>query len=166
MKIAAFLLCFLLPGLAPRLMMPAGTGSPEVLAPEVLDKYLAQYSPYEMRFDARKFSPRDQSMLKKLVEAARHLDTIYWLQTSKYGMHLRDSLVQRGMQGTLLTLLKRNGGPFELLNGYAAFTGDQSYYPGDELYPRGMSEQQFDAYYKNLTEEQKKEFMSPYTAPS
>jgi hypothetical protein len=158
MNIAGLLICFLLAGPAATLMMPARAESPGTLG-----KYLAQYSPYEMRYDARKFSARDQSILKKLVEAARHLDTIYWLQTSKYGMRLRDSLVENGSQGTLLTLLKRNGGPFELLNAYAPFTGDQSYYPGDELYPRGMSEQQFDACFKQLTEDQKKEFMSPYT---
>lgn len=158
MNFAGLLICFLLAGPAVTLMMPARAESPGTL-----EKYLAQYSPYEMRYDARKFSARDQSILKKLVEAARHLDTIYWLQTSKYGMRLRDSLEESGSQGTLLTLLKRNGGPFELLNSYAPFTGNQSYYPGDELYPRGMSEQQFDACFKNLTEDQKKEFMSPYT---
>ena len=34
-----------------------------------LDKYLAQYQPYEMYFDASGYSDRDKTVLKKLVES-------------------------------------------------------------------------------------------------
>ncbi|MCB0496901.1 MAG: hypothetical protein KDC79_12255 [Cyclobacteriaceae bacterium] len=101
--------------------------------------YLSQYKPYPMDFDATSYNETDRTILKKLVEASEYLDTIYWLQTSKYGLHLRDSLaaIKDKNQSTkdLLTLVNRNGGPFELLNGYKTFIGNQTYYPGDELYP-------------------------------
>lgn len=129
--------------------------------------YLSQYKPYPMDFDATSYNETDRTILKKLVEASEYLDTIYWLQTSKYGLHLRDSLaaIKDKNQSTkdLLTLVNRNGGPFELLNGYKTFIGNQTYYPGDELYPRGMTAQQFDDYVKTLPEEEQVEFMYPYT---
>ncbi|MBI1807258.1 MAG: hypothetical protein HYR76_09435 [Ignavibacteria bacterium] len=130
------------------------------------EKYLAQYSPYEMTFDASKYSVRDKTLLKKLVEASEYLDTVYWLQTSTYGKNLRDSLARlQGDEQTakLRTLLERNGGPFELLNEYVPFIGDRKYYAGEEFYPRGMTEQQFDAYVKGLSEADRTAFMSPYT---
>ncbi|MCZ6776672.1 MAG: hypothetical protein O7D34_09475, partial [Ignavibacteria bacterium] len=131
-----------------------------------IDQYLAQYAPYEMHFDASTFAATDKLILKKLVEAAAYIDTIFWLQTSKYGIPLRDSLENikdDPYAQKLLTLVKRNAGPFELLNEHVAFIGNQTYYPGDELYPRGMSAEQFDAYYETLSDKEKREFVYPYT---
>lgn len=131
-----------------------------------LQEYLAQYEPYEMSFDATSYNDTDKAILKKLVEAAIYLDTIYWLQTSKYGMQLRDSLEKVKSDpyaNDLLTLIKRNGGPFEHLNEFETFYGNQQYNGGDELYPRGMTAQQFDDYIKDLPQEEKDEFMYPYT---
>lgn len=133
---------------------------------EKLQEYLAQYEPYEMSFDATSYNDTDKAILKKLVEAALYLDTIYWLQTSKYGMHLCDSLEKVKSDPyakDLLTLVKRNGGPFEHLNEFEAFYGNQQYYGGDELYPRGMTAKQFDDYIKDLPQKEKDEFMYPYT---
>ncbi len=131
-----------------------------------IQAYLSQYKPYPMDFDASGYDEKDKLILQKLVTAAQYLDTIYWLQNSKYGLHLRDSLVTIGgdSQTTdLLTLVNRNAGPFELLNHYTPFMGNQDYYPGHELYPHGMTAEQFDAYVATLSEEEKAEFMYPYT---
>ncbi len=143
-----------------------GQPGPEQKAPSKIDQYLTQYTPYAMSFDASGFSDREKTLLQKLIEASNELDTIYWLQTSQYGLHLRDSLLrvpQTEEVRKLLVLLNRNAGPFELLNDYAPFIGNQQYYPGDELYPRGMTAEEFDRYYATLPEEQKKAFMSPYS---
>src|SRR5713101_7892038 len=131
-----------------------------------VDRYLAQYAPYEMKFDAGQYSTNDKLILKKLIQASEYLDTIYWMQTSEFGMKLRDSLImvkENPQAQKLLTLLVRNTGPFELLNDNAAFMGSQQFYPGQEFYPRGMTVEQFDAYYKNLPDKQQKQFISSYT---
>ena len=131
-----------------------------------LDKYLAQYQPYEMYFDASGYSDRDKTVLKKLVQAAAYVDTIYLMQTSKSGLSLRENLQEipdDPEAQKLLTLLKRNAGPFELLADHVTFIGDQNYYPGDELYPRGMTVEQFDKYYATLSKDEQAQFMSPYT---
>ena len=131
-----------------------------------IDHYMAQYAPYEMPFDASTMKEPDKTILKKLTEAAAYLDTAYWMQTSQYGMHLRDSLMtvkDDPYAKKLLTLVVRNAGPFELLNEHKTFIGNESYYPGDEIYPHGMTVEQFDDYYKTLSKEEQEKFMSPYT---
>ena len=141
--------------------------SPETIEiPEEIKEYLSQYEPYEMTFDGSVYNNTDKQILKNLVKAARYLDTIYWLQTSEYGLEIRDSLYNAEpgpLRDALLTLVNRNGGTFELLNDYEAFYGDQEYYGGEELYPRGMSVAQFDAYVEKLPAEERAEFMYPYT---
>lgn len=131
-----------------------------------IDHYLAQYVPYDMPYDASNMSEPNKTILKKLVQAAAYIDTIYWLQTSQYGMHLRDSLARvknDPYAEKLLTLVIRNAGPFELLNDYATFVGNKTYFPGDELYPSGMTVEQFDSYIATLPVEEQARFMSPYT---
>jgi hypothetical protein len=131
-----------------------------------IDKYLAQYAPYDMHFDASGYSENDKKILQNLVEAAKYLDTIFWLQTSKYGLQLRDSLEDNASDpeaNKLLTLIKRNAGPFEMLNDHASFVGDMEYYAGDELYPRGMTAEEFDNYIADMSVEEKSEFLYPYT---
>ena len=131
-----------------------------------IDTYLAQYQPYDMGFDATGFSENDKTILKKLVQASTYIDTIYWLQTSAAGLALRDSLQK--VQGSpsaekLLTLVKRNAGPFELLADHETFIGGEHFYPGGEIYPRGLTAEQFDAYLATLSDSDKEAFMSPYT---
>jgi len=131
-----------------------------------IEHYISQYVPYEMPFDASKMKEPDKTILKKLVLAAAYIDSIYWLQTSKYGIHLRDSLEQvknDPYAQKLLTLILRNAGPFEQLNDYKTFMGDQSYYAGDEIYPHGMTSEQFDSYIAKLPKDEQDKFMSPYT---
>ncbi len=135
-------------------------------SPEKVQEYLSQYEPYEMTFDARSYSENDKQILKKLVEAAKYIDSAYWMQTSQRGLQIIDSLSQiknDPYSADLLTLVQRNGGPFELLNEYEPFIGDQEYYGGEEQYPEGMTREEFDAYVATLSEEEQEEFMYPYT---
>ncbi len=131
-----------------------------------IDQYLSQYAPYEMHFDASKIGEPDRTILKKLTVAAAYIDSIYWLQTSKYGIQLRDSLaaVQGDSSATkLLTLVKRNAGPFELLNEHVPFIGNRSFDPGGEIYPYGMTAHQFDSIIAPMSLREQDQFMSPYT---
>ena len=134
--------------------------------PSRIDRYLSQYAPYEMFFDASQLPDKDKMLLKKLIAAAEYLDTLYWKQTSLYGKHVRDSLssVKTSAEaGKLLTLVKRNAGVWDQLNDFTNFLDNRPYYPGGELYPEGMTALQFDDYLKDKSEAEKKSFMSPYT---
>ncbi|HNP34264.1 MAG TPA: hypothetical protein PKK10_00315 [Woeseiaceae bacterium] len=130
-----------------------------------LDKYLAQYAPYEMFYDASHLPDRDKALLQKLVAASELVDEAYRLQTSKEGIRLAAELRQEDSSAArkALTLLRRNGMPFDQLQDYARFAGDQTYYGGGEIYPRGMSAEEFDKVYATLDAEQQEAFMNPYT---
>src|SRR3990172_5681882 len=162
MKIFRSFLLFpflLIPGCASEVPVP--------VAPQAtLDRYLAQYAPYNMPFDASSFPENDKLMLKKLIEAAWYLDTAYWMQTSAYGLALRDSLAKLPddpHRAKLLTLLNRNAGPFDLLRHDSTFIGTMPFYPGQEYYPRGMTADEFNGILEKLPDAEKEAFMSPYT---
>jgi len=131
-----------------------------------LDNYLQQYAPVDMHFDASGFSPEKKALLKKLVAAAKVVDQIFWMQTSVEGLNYRNQLQDAApdsKKGKAYRLLMRNGGPYEMLNDYATFIGDKPYYAGGEVYPNGMTADQFEQYVATLGEQERSQFMSPYT---
>jgi hypothetical protein len=145
---------------------PGDAPPPPVAPAATLDRYLAGYAPYEMSFDASALPGKEKQMLRKLVEAAAYLDTAYRMQTSVYGLRLRDSLAALPpdtLRTKLLALIDRNGGPFELLHGDTAFIGTETSYPGQEFYPRGMTARQFEDALAKLPDAEKEAFLSRYT---
>ncbi len=153
------LIAALVPGCATKTPVP-------VVPESTLDRYLSQYAPYEMSFDASAFPEKEKQLLRKLIEAARYLDTAYWMQTSIYGLGLRDSLAALPadpLRTKLLTLLNRNAGPFDLLRHDSSFIGTEHHSPGQEIYPKGMTAASFDAWYLTLSETEAQAAMSPYS---
>ncbi|NNC76451.1 MAG: hypothetical protein HKN77_00730 [Woeseiaceae bacterium] len=130
-----------------------------------LDKYLAQYAPYKMFFDASALPEQEKTLLRKLVEASKLIDEAYLLQTSKAGMAMRAQLKAQSSESAkkVLTLLRRNGMPYDQLQGHARFAGDEPYYGGHEIYPRGMTAEEFDEYFATLDDADQQAFMNPYT---
>ena len=131
-----------------------------------LDQYLAQYAPVDMHYDASGLASNQKALLKKLVEAAKVVDQLFWMQTSKEGLKYQSELKDADpntKRGKAYRLLMRNGGPYELLNDYATFIGDTPYYAGGEVYPTGMTAEQFDQVVAGLGEEERAAFMNPYT---
>lgn len=147
----------------------APTETPAVLAgvdEAKVDQYLAQYTPYEMSYDASSFTDREKDLLKKMIEASRVIDELNQLQHSRVAIEYRaqlEAIEGNPLATKLLTLLKRNAGPFEGLNDNVAFMGDKEFYPGLELYPHGMTAEQFDEFYVTLDEQSQRVFMDPYT---
>lgn len=136
------------------------------VAPEpVLDELLAQYAPYEMFFDASGLPDGEKALLKKLVEASEAVDELYLLQTSKAGIAYREALEGSDdpRAEKALTLLERNAMPYDQLEDHRRFLGDVEFYAGHELYPRGMSAAEFDAWHATLDAEERERAMSPYT---
>lgn len=143
---------------------PALAGIP-VASEEILDRYLAQYAPYDMGYDASQLPAADRALLRKLVEASEVVDELYLLQTSKAGVRYREILspLDDPIAVKAITLLRRNAMPWDQLQDFATFMGEEEYYPGHEIYPRGMTAAEFDAWYETLDEPGKTAAMSPYT---
>ena len=137
------------------------------IAPEAeLDELLTQYVPFKMFYDARGLPRDEKALLQKLVAASRLIDDLYLQQTSTAGVEYRNALTAHADQSLArkaLILLIRNAMPFDLLKEHRAFVGEDSYYAGDEIYPRGMTAEQFDAHLETLSADERLEFMNPYT---
>lgn len=130
-----------------------------------LDEYLAQYAPYKMFYDASGLPAQEKQLLRKLVKASMLINDAYLLQTSKTGITIRAELSRENTPRAkkIITLLRRNAMPYDQLKGHERFAGDEPYYGGHEIYPRGMTAEQFDEYFATLDAEQQAAFMSPYT---
>lgn len=144
----------------------AQAASPKLANEADLDRYLAQYAPYKMHFDASQLPENQKKLLKKMVEAAKVVDEIFALQTSIAGKEFSEQLknaAPNSPEGKAYRLLVRNGLPFEQLNDFATFVGEKDYFAGGEIYPPGMTSELFDAYVAKLSDEEKALFMNPYT---
>ena len=132
---------------------------------EELDALLEQYAPYEMFYDASALPAGEKALLRKLVEASEAVDDLYLLQTSEAGVRYRAALegVEAPLAEKARTLLRRNAMPYDQLQDHRRFLGDVPFYPGHELYPRGMTAAEFDAWYATLDSEAQAEAMYPYT---
>jgi hypothetical protein len=131
-----------------------------------LDELLAQYVPFGMSYDASGLPADEKALLQKLVEASRLIDELYLQQTSTAGVEYRktlDSHTNHPLARKALILLIRNAMPFDQLQEHSAFVGGDPYYPGHEIYPRGMTAEQFDSHLETLSEKERSRFMDPYT---
>ncbi len=141
----------------------AATG-PKLADEARLDAMLAQYAPYEITNDLSDLPDQEKQMLKKLVEASALINDLYLRQTSLAGIEYRKQLDPNNpLHQKALTLLRRNGMPYDQLQDYETFIGETPYYAGNEIYPRGMTAEQFDAFHANASEEVQAEMMYPYT---
>jgi len=124
---------------------PAG-GNPETMAK--LEGMLSQYAPSEMSFDARKLPAQDQAMLKHLIAASQQIDEIFWRQSYRKAVEIRDRLkVAKDPNSKLLyRLVMINAGPFDRLEDFKPFYGTETMPPGAGYYPEDLTRKEFEDY--------------------
>ena len=106
-----------------------------------LEKKLAQYITVRLTSDLERLSENEQRMIPLLIDAARHMDAIYWRQA--YGN--RDSLLQSISGEDVRRYAGINYGPWDRLDDNAAFVeGVGSKPAGAGFYPRDMSKEEFE----------------------
>ena len=115
----------------------ATTDGLEAVAPEdsvLLDK-LAQYTTVRLTSDLSTLSDSTRQMIPYLIEAAKAMDEVFWLQA--YGE--RDSLMA-GLSEPARRYVEINKGPWDRLDGNAPFLpGVDAKSPGSNLYPAGLT---------------------------
>jgi hypothetical protein len=126
---------------------PAAALGTLTVAPDLADE-LAKFKRVPMPFDVAALSARERSMIGKLVEACRYLDRIYWQQSDPAGLQLYRQL--RGDRSTqardLRRFLRINGNRFDLIRENAPFVGTTAWRPGGNLYPAGLTREEFERY--------------------
>ena len=114
-----------------------------------LKQRLSKFRQVEMPFRSEGLSAREEQMVKKLVEASRYLDDIYWRQVDPEGLSIYQSLQgSTNSQGVeLIRFLWINGSRFDLLDGNKPFVGGPAS-AGGGFYPEGLTRAQVEEYVK------------------
>jgi hypothetical protein len=114
-----------------------------------LKQRLSNFRQVEMPFHAEGLSARDNEMVRKLVEACRYLDDIYWRQIDPDALSMYESL--QGSTNPQDLELRRflwiNGSRLDLLNGNRPFAGGPAP-PGGGFYPHDITRDQVEQYVK------------------
>ena len=117
---------------------PMETALTESPAKPLLDKY----TPFELTADLSGLSDNQKQLIDKLIEAADHIDAIYWEQA--YGD--RDELLDGVEDPWMRQFVEMNFGPWDRLAGNEPFIAGAGDKPkGANFYPHDITEEEFEA---------------------
>lgn len=103
---------------------------------------MAKYTPVRLAADTSGLTPAERRMLPLLIDAARAMHDVFWMQS--YGD--RTSLLRSIADPAAREFAEINVGPWDRLDGNAAFIPGVGAKPeGANLYPRDMSKAEFEA---------------------
>ena len=119
------------------------------VAPDLAQR-LAKFRRVEMPFRAAGLTPREQQLVRKLVEACSYLESIYWRQSDPDGLALYQSLAasQSPRDIALRRYLRINASRFDLIDQNKPFVGTDPIQPGRGFYPPNLTHDQIDHYLK------------------
>ncbi len=126
-----------------------------------LQRMIARFAPVELRVDTSQLSPGDRRALEKLLAAARVIDDIfltqYWSGDHALEASLRTDATPLGK--ARLHYFRINKGPWSSLDSQQAFLpGVPGRKPlGANFYPQDISREEFEAWTKTLSKQQKQE---------
>jgi hypothetical protein len=119
---------------------------------------LARWKQVQMPYDSSGLDARQKQVVAKLAEAARYIEDIYWQQSDPEAL----ALYRSTKDPQLKRLLAINGGQFDLIDQNKPFVGTTPIPPGRNIYPKGLTREQIEAYVKAHPAE-KDAIYSPYT---
>ncbi len=116
------------------------------VAPDLKHR-LSRFRQVEMPFHSDGLSERDKEMVRKLVEACRYLEDIYWRQVDPEALSMYESL--QGSTNPKDVELRRflwiNGSRLDLLDGNTPFAGGPAS-SGGGFYPHDLTRDQVEQY--------------------
>jgi len=129
---------------------------PSQVAPDIAQR-LARFQKVEMPFTYAGMSARERRVVDEMIAACRDLENIYWRQNNPDDVALYNSLA--GATDPKLRDARRylwiNGSRFDLLDHNAPFIGSEPMSPGRNLFPKGVSRDEIEAYVKEHPKEKK-----------
>ena len=116
----------------------AHAGAP---AQDSMARRVAAYRPVRLTANLSALSPAERRMIPLLIQAAREMDEIFWMQA--YGS--RDSLLASLRDPSTRRFAEINYGPWDRLQGDAPFVAGVGAKPqGARFYPADMSKEEFE----------------------
>jgi hypothetical protein len=117
------------------------------VAPD-LDQRLARFKRVEMPFRLEKFSAQEKVLINELIAASRDLEQIYWRQNSPQDIEVYKALAssKEPRAQALRRYLWLNGSRYDQIEENRPFIGKDPMPPGRNLYPRGLTRADIEAY--------------------
>lgn len=158
--------------LSPLLMSSGGAAPPAKLEailassapPATVKERLARFAPAPVGVKPGKLNPKHLRLVEKLVEAADHLDRVFWRQVSEGGLETYETLAaaEGERAAELAGLMAVNYGPWDRLVRNEAFIGTRPKPAGGALYPADISRRELQGFMDDHPEAVA-DLMSPYT---
>jgi hypothetical protein len=129
---------------APQPAPAAGSASTQTQSPtqDDIGTRLARYRTVRLTTDISQLTPNERRMLPLLIDAAKEMDAVFWMQS--YGS--RDSLFARVADPRVRQFADMNYGPWDRLENDQPFVPGIGAKPeGANYYPREMTRAEFDA---------------------
>ncbi len=124
-------------------------GSRAELSPMAVQGLLAKYTTVDLTADLSNLSEAQRRMLPLLIEAARAMDEVFWLQAFGDKEALLDGIDDPDLKRFVVI----NYGPWDRLAGDEPFLpGVASKPPGANFYPEDMTAEEFQSAYPGLPE--------------
>ncbi|HJR62833.1 MAG TPA: hypothetical protein VJ803_03965 [Gemmatimonadaceae bacterium] len=120
----------------------SGSDLPDSAAPPTdIQQKLAKYTTVRLTADLGVLSPRQREMIPLLIDAAKEMDAIFWMQA--YGN--RDSLLASVSDSSLRRFIEINYGPWDRLDGNEPFMPGVGEKPkGAAFYPADMTKEELE----------------------
>ena len=133
-------------------------------ADDVIAAKLSRFAPAQVWVEPGMVKPKDLKLIGKLVEAADHLDRVFWEQVNEEGWGIFDALVKEGSKraALLATLMSIHYGPWDRLSNNDAFVGTRHKPAGAAFYPPDLSRVELDRFVE-ANPDKVGELLSPYT---
>ncbi len=121
--------------------LPPVSGNPAPATSPSVAERLGRYTTVKLVADESRLTPKELQMLPLLVDAARQMDPIFWVEA--YGD--RDSLMRTISDPATRQLIDINFGPWDRLDDNAPFVASVGPKPdGANYYPRDMTKAEFE----------------------
>ena len=118
------------------------TAAGDSTAAQSIADRIAKYTTVALVADTTPLTAKERQMIPLLIDAARLMDPIYWMQT--YGN--RDSLIAAVSDADTKKFIDWNYGPWDRLDNNTPFVpGVGPRPPGGNLYPRDLRKAEFDS---------------------
>ena len=125
----------------------SGAASSLQVVPDLAQR-LAKFRRVDMAFHSSGLTAREKKLVAKLVDASRHLESIYWRQNDPEALMLYQSLAgsKSPKDQELRHYLWINGSRFDLIDENRPFVGTTPMSPGRGFYPEGLTRKQVERY--------------------
>jgi len=134
------------------------------VSPKVVEEKLSKFAVAPVGVKPGAISPKHLRLIGKLVEAADHLDRVFWYQVSDEGLAIPHALLAEGSEraAALAELMSIHYGPWDRLANNEPFVGTRSKPAGGAFFPPDLSRRELQLF-MDTNPGSMGDLLSPYT---